>query len=508
MKKLIKLTILLFLFTIIFFACKNKTKENNSNISDNNQLNTNEELDSFTVAYNNFLNDSTLFNASVSLYFYDDSTKQTIIDLNSNLALVPASTMKLFTTATALQVLGASKQFSTKLQYDGSISGNVLNGNIYIKGGGDPTLGSKYFSTGSIIESWATEIKNLGIDSITGYIFGDATYFEEDYIPTTWSYGEIGEYYCTPACGLTIYDNQYDLTFYAGKKGRSLALNMNPHIPNFFYDNKTVTIANEKNSTYIISIPYTTEIILKGGVPGNGSYTITGSNPDPAFLASYELYEKLKSKNIKIGQTYSTIRRIKKDNDSVYNSIINKNRTAISSKSSAAVSAIVANTNLRSNNLFAETLLSHIGINYFSHGSAESGARGVLKYLTSIGIDTRGMTIFDGSGISRYNTVTTKQLVSIIKYMKSSPNASIFYNSLPSSGESGTLSGFCDGTIAEGKIRAKTGTMSNVRSYAGYVTTNSGKTLMFAIIVNNHNCTNPELKVKLENLMIKIVEYK
>lgn len=508
----IKIVSLFFVF-IINFSCKEKPKE----VIDHVELDTVSkisDLDSFSIALQNFITDTSLFNASISFYFYDDSIHEIVAQYNPDLALVPASTMKILTTAAALEYLGGSKSFSTRIQYDGTISAGVLDGNIYIKGGGDPTLGSKYFggSSGAFFETWANEIIALGIDSVTGYILGDATYFDEEFVPPTWSWGEIGEYYCTGACALTIFDNQYDLNFYSGKKSRTLATSsvIDPYIPNFYFENKSTVDASEKLMTYILNPPFSNEIVIKGTTTsGSSNYKITGSIPDPALLTAYYLSESLKTRGVSVNKGYSTMRKLKIENDTVYNKIVNKNRTTISTKWSANVSSIVIATNLKSNNLFAETLLNHIGLQFSSTGSTEAGSKAVMKIWEEKGLDVRGLNIYDGSGVSRYNSVTAKQLAEAIRYMKdSSKYAETFYKSLPVSGESGTLTGLCDSTVAHGKIHAKSGTMSRVRSYAGYVETNSGRNLIFAIIVNNYNCTNTEMKNKIEDFMVKLVEYR
>ncbi len=494
-------------------ACKNNTDNKKNDISQNDTIKeiTPHIKDSFEIACDKFINDTSMFNAAIGIYFYDTNNKKVLFQHNSNLALIPASTLKLFTTAAALEILGANKYFYTYLQYDGKIIDNVLQGNIYIKGGGDPTLGSKFFNvnTSDFLDKWSNEIKKLNIDSITGHIIADASFFEEEYVPPTWSYGEIGEYYCTAACGINVYDNQYDLTFYTGKKGRYKATKIVPYIPDFYYDNKTLLATKEKALAYIIAMPYQNEVILKGTVMSNSAnYTITGAIPDPPLLVAYQLYEKLKSNNITIKGEYTTLKNLEKYNDSIYNQIVGKKRTNIFTQSSVNMAAIVNNTNQRSNNLFAETLLSQLGIHFFSHGSPESGTIAVIKFLNSIGIDTRGLNMFDGSGVSRYNTTTAKQLVDIIKYMQdSSKNSQVFYNSLPVSGESGTMFYFAKESVAKGKIRAKTGSMSNARSYAGHIKCLSGKELIFSVIVNNHNCDNPELKVKIEELLISTVKF-
>lgn len=514
-EKLIFKSLVLITFCLVLFSCSNNSKEEKKQIVTDTVITEKViEIDTFQLALNEFLNDSSLFNASISFYFTDDSTNEVILQHNQNLALVPASTMKILTTATALEFLGGNRSFNTKIQYNGNITDGVLNGNIFIKGGGDPTLGSKFYSgkSGTFFSTWADEIIALGIDSISGYILGDASFFDEEYIPATWSWGEIGEYYCTGACGLTIFDNQYTLKFYSGRKKKTLAEMsvIEPFIPNFYFENKSTVDASEKLLTYILCAPYNSDIVIKGTTPsGSATYSIVGSIPDPPLLAAYNLHENLLKKGIKINKGYSTTRKLKIENDSVFDKINSSKRTNISTKWSANISSIVGVTNLRSNNLFAETLLNHIGLNYSYTGSNEAGCEAVLKIWEEKGLDTRGLNIFDGSGVSRYNSITSKQLVDVLKYMKDSSNYyETFYNSLPISGETGTLKYFCDSIISKGKIHAKSGTMSRVRSYAGYIETNSNNKIIFAIVINNYNCTNSEMKEIIENFLINVIKFK
>jgi D-alanyl-D-alanine carboxypeptidase/D-alanyl-D-alanine-endopeptidase (penicillin-binding protein 4) len=138
------------------------------------------KTNSIDLAINALVEDSSLKNASISFVVKDLDSNIIISEYNPNLSLPPASTMKLVTTAAALDILGSYLKFETKIMHDGYIdANNVLQGNIYIKGGGDPTLGSKYFKEkyGLFMSSWVHEISKLGIDSIAGSVIGDASFF-------------------------------------------------------------------------------------------------------------------------------------------------------------------------------------------------------------------------------------------------------------------------------------------------------------------------------------------
>ena len=174
--------------------------------------------------------------------------------------------------------------------------------------------------------------------------------------------------------------------------------------------------------------------------------------------------------------------------------------------SSPSIGQIAYYTNHVSINLFAEHLLNEMGVAIFNDGSNYSGGMAVQNFWNSR-IDSKGMYVSDGSGMSRMNAISARHLTSILDYMASSKNYSSFYSSLPIAGKSGTMSRIGRNTYAAGRLRAKSGTMTRVKSYAGYVTSKSGKNLAFAIIVNNYNCYTSTITKKLEQIMVEIANY-
>jgi len=166
----------------------------------------------------------------------------------------------------------------------------------------------------------------------------------------------------------------------------------------------------------------------------------------------------------------------------------------------------VSVTNLLSHNGLANKLVKQIGQSVFHDKSTVSGCRAVIEFWREKGIDMTGVTLFDGSGRRYDNSLTARQLVDVLYYQTLAPTFGTFYSSLPLAGVSGTMRKMLNGTIAEGKIRAKTGTLAAVKSLAGYVSTLSGRKLIFAIIVNNYTCRNSVMKKQLEGVMVKMTE--
>lgn len=445
-------------------------------------------------AFETFKNHPDLKNASIGFYAFNIDDNKELINFNGDLALIPASTLKLITTATALEIFGKDYTFETKVAYSGTIKNGILNGNIYIVGGGDPALGSHRYQSfyGDFFGKWIKAIKLLGIDSINGQIVGDASIFDNE-IPPTWIWQDLGNYFGSGANGLSIYENFYKLHL-SSINGVTIA-DIQPTIPQLSINNYLQAGNSHRDLSYIYGGPYQYNRYISGEIPKNKSrFTVKGSIPDPAFLCTYQLDSLLTKSGINIHLPPTTLRLSS-------NKVIDK-LTKITSTYSPRLESIITQTNLYSINLYAEHLLNHIGLSIKNKGNYASGIEAVIDFWKSKGIDVGGMNLHDGSGLSRFNTLTTKQLAAIMQYMSKGKNNAVFENSLAVAGKSGTLSSFAQNTAAEGNINGKSGYMTNVRSYAGFVTTKSNKKAVFAIIVNNYNCTAYEMKKMLEKVLI------
>lgn len=464
------------------------------------------EKSSIDKAFAILESDPALKNASISFYVYDAMNKVEISAHHADQSLVAASTMKVVTTATALDILGSWHKFETKLAYDGYIDTNcTLHGNLYIVGGGDPTLGSKYFDDEEFMLEWVDQIAQLGIHHIDGKIVGDASYFSDEYVPSTWGWGDMGNYYGSGVSGLSVYDNTLTFTFDAGPKNNDSTYIScyEPYTPDLRIDNRVKAGDTKKDEAYIYGGPYDPYRVIKGRIPkGASEFNVKGAMHDPSYVAAFELETYLFKHGITTASSASTVRI-----DRLNGVLDTAQRTTFYTHSSPSVSKIVYWTNLISNNLFAEHLLKHIGVAKYHDGSVYSSTLAVQNYWTGKGLDMTGFTMNDGSGLSRANAVSAKHLVQILTKMKSSKYYESFYSSLPNCGKTGTLKNYGKNTKIYNNLRAKSGTMTRVKSFAGYVKSANGKDLVFAIIVNNHTCKTWEIGKKLEKLMISLGDY-
>ncbi len=456
--------------------------------------------------------DADLKHAAWSVIAIETATGNTIAEYNSDIGLEPASVLKIVTTGAAISLLGPAYTFTTKLQYTGTIdSSGVLHGNLYLTGGGDPTIGSKRFgkevSIDSIFNNFYLELKKYKIRRIIGKIVADASIYEDNPMSYSWGWEDVGNYYASGAWGLNVNENYYRLYFDAGNiVGQSAKLaNMEPDMPEIkFINHVTTGKSGSGDNVVIFGAPYNYDRLLEGTVPlGRKNFDVDGSIPDPPSYLAGMFSNFLAQKGIKADSSYSTLREI------ILNGKQDTNqRQTLAVHYSPPLSEIIVPTNLKSVNLFAEALLKAIGCAKKNDGSLSSGIEAVRNFWINKGVNLDGFAMEDGCGLSRKNKISTHQLAEILRALKTEKSFTSFEKSLPVAGKSGGMASILNGTIAENNMKAKTGNMEKIKSYAGYVKNAGNKDVAFAIIVNNYTCNNAVLKQKLEKLMLLIAKTK
>lgn len=414
--------------------------------------------------------------AIMSIYAVQSDTGEVLMDSNSDLSLMPASCMKIVTTAAALHLLGEDYRFETHLEYDGVIDQNkTLRGNLYIRGGGDPCLGSKGASDSLPWEKqivvWADAIQKLGIQKVEGKVIGDASKWETALAAPSWNWEDLGNYYGAGACALSFHENCYFLTFKPGNKVGESAdiLRTDPPLVNLNLQNEVKTgAAGSGDGTCVYGSEYSSIQFVRGTIPAAvKEFTIRGAIPDPARCCADLLTQQLEERGISLLQKTIPLGA----------------RVAFHTTYSPALKEIVHWINQKSINLYAEHLLKKMGEVAYNDGSTLSGTKAVTNFWRSKNIDLAGFHMADGSGLSRKNLITTKQLVSILLKMKKTEFFPLFFESLPQK---------------DGSMRAKSGTMAFVKGYAGYT-----GNIAFAVLFNqypNHQKMNEEIGVVLADL--------
>ncbi|MEL7533567.1 MAG: D-alanyl-D-alanine carboxypeptidase/D-alanyl-D-alanine-endopeptidase [Bacteroidota bacterium] len=457
-------------------------------------------------AVNTLDKDPELRSGTWSISVIDMSSGKYLLSHNGDKSLATASTMKAVTTASSMAILGTDFRFQTLLQHDGTIENGRLKGNLYIKGEGDPSLGSHRFDAkyklAQLMITWAEQIKLAGISSIEGSVIADASFLGSQMVPDNWTWDDISNYYGAGPCGLNIHENFYRLDFKSRTTGsRTEILRTDPAMPNMIFHNEVIARGSSDNA-YIYGAPYTYETYLRGSIPPNRAvFSIKGAIPDPAWYCAYRLSEELKKCGVKVSEAPISVRQLQ--NLGLYKK---SSRKLLYTHESPPLRDIVKQTNMESINLYAEALLLRAAKEHQRAGSTAQAASWMEAYWREQGVSTKGMSIMDGSGLSPSNGMSTRQMAKILYFASRKPYGIALESSLPLAGRSGSLKSMLKGTAAEGKLRAKSGYISGARGYTGYVTTSNGKKLAFSMLANRYSCSAGAMRRKFETLMAKIAE--
>ncbi len=434
---------------------------------------------------------------------------KTIVALNPRLNLAPASGLKVFTTSAALNILGEDYRYVTKIFADGGIQNGTLYGNLIIVGFGDPTLGSSKVNGSlpldSLMLNWVNAVRKAGIKKIAGSILVDDRLFDDIPIPRNWYWVDLGNYYAAQTGALTINDNLYKIFFRPGKKTGAPAefLRTEPALNGIIFVNKMKTGApGSGDNGYVFRSPHDSLAYLRGTVPmGYKEFSIKGSLPDPPLFAARYFTEALNKNSIAVEGDPG---RIKTEPD--YSKMKLITRTV-----SPKLKDIVYNINKISNNLYTEQLLRTIAVVKYGVGSEENGIKAVKQFVAESGVDTTGLNLYDGCGLSRSNTITAEMMTDLLIANTHRSWFPAFYRSLAIAGvknDPGYFTKFGKGTPLKNNARIKGGFISGVRSQSGYLKTRSGRMVAFSLITNNFTCKVKKINKIYEKILIMLSKIK
>lgn len=435
-------------------------------------------------------------NAIWGVVVIDPDANKTLFQSNAGISLMPASNMKLYTTAAALDILTPDYSYETRIYLDGPVdSEGVLHGNIYIKGSGDPSISGRYrkdITLDEILEQWVSAIRNRGIVRITGSIIGDDDSFDDIEIQDTWEHEDLSFWYAAGSSGLAIADNCYAYTVSPG------AVPGNPADIVIEPDTSYITIINDVVTTEtggtrfaeVYRYPDTNIVRFYGTMPVDSQPVKHFACVNNGTLYTVHLFSEYLEKS---GVTVDGAPR---DIDEFSDKAVrfNTDRMAlVHTHTSPPMSEIIKIINKPSQNFYADMVLKTIALEKEGLGSFSGGARQVTSWLENIGLPNPStFQMRDGSGLSRRNLVQPQQTAYLLKYMRSHHAFIDYYESLPALGSEGTVEKRLKGTAAEGKARAKTGFISHARCLSGYITTQTERTLIFSMMVNNYTVPTSE----------------
>jgi D-alanyl-D-alanine carboxypeptidase/D-alanyl-D-alanine-endopeptidase (penicillin-binding protein 4) len=425
--------------------------------------------------------------------------------------LVPASNMKLISTGAAVHHLVPEFRFETSIGHDGEITEGVLSGNVYIIGGGDPTLGSTdsiATPIEKVFSQWHAMLKNAGISQINGRIIGDGSLFDQTMEHPTWLMEDIGTYYGAGTTGLMFYENMQSFRVSAGASVGD-SVNITPSYPQTPWMEFRYSCTTGENGTGDKLFLYTSDLAPVAEVRGTFGLDRTAkrldcSNKFPEYTCAYYFKEYLNQNGI----ACDSIGDFKLDKEWIRRGEIKE----LGKTYSPQLRRIIFETNHISNNVFAETLLRSLGREMTGDACYESSCIAIANILTGLGIDTsRGARIKDGSGLSRQNYISSDFFCRFLLGMMESPHFEHFVNSLPSPGSDGSMiynmRKYSDSI--KSRIKVKSGSMNGVRCYSGYVIpTDGGKedVIIFSLMINNCTSSSGQMRNLMDSIMAELAK--
>jgi D-alanyl-D-alanine carboxypeptidase/D-alanyl-D-alanine-endopeptidase (penicillin-binding protein 4) len=418
---------------------------------------------------------------------------------NAGKDLKPASTLKLVTTAAALDAFGPDERLRTTLESAAALdAAGVLRGDVFLVGRGDPNLSGR-FTEGKItaaFQALAGTLVASGVKRIEGRLVGHEGLFKGERRGDDWSWDDLVWWYGAEVSALSFNDNCADLSIRGGAlPGEPVVVERNP-VSDYYsvVSEATTSASGTKSDLTLRKAPGSNLIRLSGTFPaGAPAEELNVALEDPARYAATVFAEVLASQGISVAAVATSFDPLP------------AGLRVLAAHDGEPVSEMIKAVNKPSQNLHAEMLLRLLGARIKGEGSAEAGHQAVKAFLQRIGADSDRWALQDGSGLSRSDLLAPHDLVSLLVAMDAHRYAAVFRDSLPIAGVDGSLRHRLKGTPAEGRILAKTGGIRHVHALAGYVTPRHGARLAFAVILNSHTGAGSEAAAAIDEIALALV---
>ena len=438
-------------------------------------------------------------------------TGATVFEQNAGKYFMPASNMKSYTVAAALERLTPNFRFVTSVYANAKPEADgTIRGDLTIYGRGDPSFSEAFYNGDYLggLNALADKIVQSGVKRIEGNLIGDETYFNTDPVPPGWEWDDLQWYYGAEISSLNINDNALNISVKPGYAGAPCIVVIKPDSTLMAIVNKTKTVAagtkrdlriTKKLGENVLEVSGTMPV-NDGGFNGN----IAISRPASGFVRL--LKQVLESKGVTVTGQTRAVNRSERDGQALDTGSLNE----ITKFESPPFSVIAAKTMKPSQNLYTELILRALGEsagdrNNRSKTSEQRGIEVVTDFLRQAGVISGDVVQYDGSGLSRHNIITPDSAVALYTYMSKSRYSGVWMNALTVGGVDGTLRNRFKGTKASGNVRGKTGTIDQVAALSGYVTSASGERFVFSVLTNGvpdinvRRSTIDEIVVSLAN---------
>ena len=445
------------------------------------------------------------------LLIVDAQTGETLSEKNADHYFVPASNMKLFTTALALAKLGPDYKFHTTLETRGAISPEgKLSGDVALVGRGDPNLSNRKFPfdlkeefdgpSEKVLAELADALVARGVKEIAGDVVGDDSYFPRERYPNGWEIGDMVWEYGAAISAIVVDDNTVALTLTPGEKmGDPVLATVAPLTPDFSLENDvTTSAADVKSDLTLTREPGANLVVVRGTLPAKSApRKLVLAIEEPAQHAASLLASLLADRGVKVDGKTRAVHAAETDTTP---------RIILAEHVSVPLGDSVKLVNKISQNLHTEMLLRTAARQNGLWITPEDMLKTPQDFYAAAGIAPDDVIQTDGSGLSRHDLVTPRAIVTLLKYAQGQTWFAPYYASLPVAGIDGSLQDRMKGTVAAGRIHAKTGSVEHVRTLSGFAETPSGRRLIFSFLSNNQGGKNHEAADALNGLCVAMIE--
>ncbi len=422
--------------------------------------------------------------ALVGVMVQSAKTGEILYQHNANTLMMPASNEKIPTSAAALLNFGTEFRYETRIFTTGVVEDSTLKGDLVIIGSGDPTIGYRFCENEDscyVFRSWADSLKAKGIHRIEGDIIGVDDIFDDEHIGYGWTVDNLPYSYAAEISGLNFNENYLRVRIQTDSLGKEIHFATEPAI-----DYVTIEVnldIDEQDTDIEFDRAVNTNIITASGKikPGDSvSQRMSIHNSTLYFSAAF----KQELENLGIPVTGNSL-----DADDLEEKIDTTKCSYLFSHFSMPFSEVLKILMKESQNLYAENMIKLMGTHFGESGTFSEGKKVLHQTLQRFGLEDESYRFMDGSGLGRYNYISPAHIVNIFRRMYYHPFGQIYRDLLPVAGVDGTIGYRMKGTIAQGKVFAKTGTISNVRCLSGYAISADGEPLVFSTMFNNFLCS-------------------
>ncbi len=427
------------------------------------------------------------------IYMEDVSSGEVLYSHDSRKTFIPASNQKIFTAAAALDRLGSDYRYRTTLYFDGRVSGDVLEGDLVLRGSGDPTFGSVFARGEDPLRAWARRLAEMGVKRFEGRVIGDDNAFDNRYYSEGWDI----DYVMTQSSrllgvstnGIAYNDNVVDVKITAAGAGNAAKIETRPD--GYLGIDNQLTTANRRRGISVRTQRNlgSESIALRGSIPRSYAGTIVMPVTNPTTFAVQTFIGLLQSFGIEVDAEPVDI-------DDLFDFEYSTD-TPLFVHVSPPMADILSLVNKESNNFYAEQVFRTFAV----AGSANGGERRIKELLSRAGAVTDGISIRDGSGLSRKNYVTPEAMGKLLAHMYDHPEREAFLSSLAEGGEARSTMRSRLGTIP---VRAKTGSLEFVRALSGYAMTPGGRTVVFVVFANNYSAPSYRITQTIDRIVMEL----